>query len=236
MRFYDLHVHSAFSEGISSLEDLAKTAKFLDYTGICFSTYFESREKLKKIKEECEKISKKYGIQIWVGVEARDVKELRFLLKRRNWFDLLLVRGGNLRLNRVAVEHKGVDILTHPSFKRKDPGINHIYAKLAAKNKVAIEINFREILICNKASRSQVLKNFLTIVMLAKKYKFPLIISSGAISHFELKHPLVLSSFLITLGLDIKEAKKCISTIPKEILKNALEKKKFIAPGIKVVE
>jgi len=236
MRFYDLHVHSAFSEGISSLEDLAKTAANLDYSGICFSIYFESREKLRKIKEECEKVSKKYGIEIWVGVEARNLKELKFLLKRRNWFDLLLVRGGDLRVNRAAVEHQGVDILTHPSFKRKDPGINHVYAKLAARNEVAIEINFREILICNKASRSQVLKNFSKIVMLAKKYKFPLIISSGAISHFELKHPLILSSFLITLGLEIKEAKKCISTTPKKILKNALEKRKSIAPGIKVVK
>jgi len=236
MKFYDLHVHSAFSEGISSLEELAKTAASLDYSGICFSTYFESREKLKKIEGECEKISKKYGIEIWVGVEARNLKELKFLLKRRNWFDLLLVKGGDLRLNRVAIEHKGVDILTHPSFKRKDPGLNHIYAKLAAKNGVGIEINFREVLICNKASRSQVLKNFSKIVMLAKKYKFPLIVSSGALSHFELKHPLVLSSFLMTLGLEIKEAKKCISTTPKKILRNALEKKESIAPGIKVVK
>ncbi len=236
MSFYDLHIHSAFSEGQSSLEQLASTAKELGYTGICFSEYFRNDEQIKKLEKEIQKVREKIKIEIFLGFEARSIAELAKLVDKRRKFDVLLVHGGDLKLNRIACETPEVDILTHPELNRYDSGLNHILVKAASKNNVAMEINFREILLANKKSRSKILSNIEQNVKLAKKYKTTIIICSGAVSHFELRDHLVLSSFATELGLGLKEAKGSISKVPENILKQTKErqKEKWIIPGVMV--
>lgn len=235
MKFYDLHVHSAFSGGKSTLEELAGTFKNFGYAGFCFVVYPQPEKRIREIVERVNEVAEKFELEILVGVEARNLKELKLLLKKRRTFDVLLARGGNVELNRFACSHVGVDILTHPSYGRNDCGMNHILSKLAAKNDVAVEINFREILTSSKKTRSQVMKNFKDIVKLHEKFKFPLIACSGAISHHEVCDPLVLSSLLNLLGLGLNEAKSSVSRIPSNVINLALEKKKSVLPGVKMV-
>ncbi len=238
MQFFDLHVHSAFSGGESSLEDIAKMAKNLGYSGMCFSEYFKNDEQIKNLNEEIAKVKKKIGINVFLGFEAQNENDLKKLIERRKKFDVLLVHGGDLKLNRMACETPQVDVLTHPELNRNDSGLNHILVKEAAKNNVAIEINFREILIASKKSRSKVLQNISTNIMLAKKYKVPVIISSGAVSHYELRDPQILVSFATQFGFDLKEAENSLSKTPDEILKSSKERKneKWIMPGVSVIE
>lgn len=235
MRYFDLHVHSAFSEGESTIEQLAKMAKQLGFSGICFAEYFSGRHQLKKLRKQ---IANVVDIDIFLGFEARNLRELKRLKNLRKQFDVLLVRGGNLRLNRAACETKEVDILTHPSFGRNDCGMNHVLMKLAAKNDVAIELNFRELLISTKKTRAAAIANMHKLVKLAKQYKAPVIICSGAVSYFELRDPLVLQSLGTQLGLTITEAKQAITEVPAKIIKRSLEhrSKNWIAEGIKIVE
>lgn len=236
MPYFDLHVHSAFSGGESSLEQLASTAKLLGYRGICFAEYFQNFNQLKRLQEEIEKVKKKIGIEIYLGFEARDTRELTKLADIRRKFDVLLARGGDLKLNRLACETAEVDILTHPGYERFDSGLNHVLVKEAAKNNVAIEVNFREILITSKNTRSRVLSNIGNNLKLAKKYHAPVILCSGAISHFELRSPECLISMANQLGLELKDAKDSISRIPENILKQTRERRseKWILPGVRV--
>jgi len=238
MKFYDLHLHSAFSEGTSSIEQLASTAKRLGYSGICFAEYFKNLDQIKKLSKEIEKIKQKIGIEIFLGFEARNVKELAKLTDIRRKFDVLLVRGGDLKLNRLACETPEVDILTHPEYERFDSGLNHVLVKEAARNNVAIEVNFREILITSKNSRSRVLHNIAQNIKLAKKYHASIILCSGAISHFELRSPECLISMANQLGLELNEAKEAIAEIPEKILLQAKGRKdeNFVMPGVKVVK
>ena len=238
MRYFDLHIHSAFSGGQSSLEQLASTAKMLGYSGICFAEYYKSFDQIKKLYGDIEKTKKMVGIEIFLGFEGRNRKELDKLINIRRKFDILLVRGGNIELNRYACESPEVDILTHPEYERYDSGLNHVLVKSATKNDVAIEINFREILITSKNSRSKVLSNMRNNIMLAKKFKTQIILCSGAISHFELKAPECLISMANQLGLELNEAKNSITKIPENILNRSKERKseKWISPGIKVVK
>ena len=238
MRYFDLHIHSAFSGGQSNLEQLASTAKVLGYDSICFAEYYKSLDQAKKLYSDIEKVKSKTGIKIFLGFEARDRKELDKLISIRKKFDVLLVRGGNLELNRYACESPEVDILTHPEYERYDSGLNHVSAKAAAKNNVAIEINFREILITSKNSRSKVLSNMRNNIVIAKKFRAPIILCSGAISHFELRSPECMVSMANQLGMEINNAKKSITKIPEKILNRSKERRdeKWISPGIKVVK
>jgi len=238
MSFFDLHLHSAFSGGESSLEQLASTAKQLGYKGICLTEYFKNDDQIKKLQAEIEKVKQKVGMDVFLGFEARSVKELFLLKEKRRKFDVLLVRGGDLRLNREACETPEVDILTHPEYERMDSGLNHVLVNLAAKNNVAIEINFREMLVSSKRTRSIILKNMCQNVKLAKKYKAPVIICSGALSHWDICDPQCLVSFGTILELNLKEAKDCVSKVPEKILKQVKERRSgdWVAPGIKVIK
>lgn len=237
MQAYDLHVHSAFSGGSSSLEELASTAKQLGYTGICFVAYPMSEREEGILKAEIERVKKIFKIEILLGFEARNRKELENLKRRRKEFDILLVRGGSLKMNRLAVETRGVQILTHPEYERFDPGLNHVLAKLAAKNNVAIEINFREVIVTSKRTRENVLRNISKDVMMAKKFHAPIIICSGALSHWMMRDPYVLSSFATQVGLELKEAKDAITKVPKKIIEEAKERrsKGWVMEGVKIL-
>jgi ribonuclease P/MRP protein subunit RPP1 len=238
MNFYDLHVHSAFSEGESTIEQLASTAKLLGFRGICFAEYYKGEEQIKKLAAEIEKVKEKIGMEVFLGFEANNSKELNILADKRKKFDVLLVHGGQVSLNREAVETPEVDILTHPEFNRYDSGLNHIMMKFAAKNNVAIEINFREVLMSSKKSRSSLLQNMRTNIMLAKKFHAPLIISSGAVTQWELRDPQSLASFASQLGLSLQEATECISKVPEKIVRESERKRnaEWIAPGVKIMK
>lgn len=238
MKFYDLHVHSAFSNGESSVEQLAEMAHKLGYAGICFSAYYEGENQVKRLQENIEKVRAKIPIEIYLGFEARDAKEIEKLRTIRRRFDILLVHGGDLDVNRLAVETPQVDILTHPELNRNDSGMNDVLMRLAAKNKVAVEIDFREVLNASRGTRAKILKNIQQNIKLAKKAKAPIVVCSGALSHYELKDPQVLVSFASYLGLDMKDAKDSLSKIPESGLKEARQRKSdsWVMPGVKIVK
>ncbi len=238
MHLYDLHLHSEFSEGKSSVEDFAKRAKILGFRGIGFAIYYKDRKRVDQFKKRAVEASKKTGIDIFIGLEATTLEELKKLVNIRRDYDILLVRGTNLELNRRAVQTKEVDILTHPEYNRKDSGFNHTMAKLAANNQVAIEINFREILFSSKNTRSYIMHHIQNNMKLCKKYKTPIIISSGAVSHWQLKDPKVLISMGCLLGLELSRAKKALSETPQSIIRMVEERQdnKWVRPGVKVIK
>lgn len=238
MKFFDMHVHSAFSEGESSVMQLAGRAKELGYAGICFSEYFEGRARLEQLKAEVAKAQEATGIAILLGFEARNTQELRRLAEMRRMFDVLLAHGGDIAMNRAAVETREVDILTHPEHGRYDGGMNHVMMKLAEANGVAVEVNFREILTSNKKTRSRVLENMRDNVALARKYKAPIILCSGAVSHSELRDPLVMTSMAQLLGMAPAEAKTALSDTPQSIFEKARKRKdgSWVMPGVEAVK
>jgi len=237
MQFFDLHVHSAFSGGESSIEQLATRAKQLGYSGICFAEYFKNENQIKELKEEIQKVEEKAGIEIFLGFEARNVKELNYLAKIRKRFDILLARGGDLKMNKEACETPEVDILTHPEYERRDQGLNHVLVKEAAKNNVDIEVNFREILMASKKTRANVMSNIAKNIKLARKYNAEIVICSGAISEWELRDPIVLSSFGNLLGLELDTAEEAIGKNAGKIVEEIKKRKseKWIMPGVRVI-
>lgn len=230
-----MHVHSTFSEGESTAEQFAMQAEALGYATICFSEFYEGRAQLEKIKAEIVKAEKKSGVEVLLGLEAGNLKELRRLIDMRYMFDVLLVHGGDLRMNRAAVETKEVDILTHPERKRYDSGLNHVMAKLARKNRVAIEINFNEILNSTKKTRSRIMGYMSDNIALAKKYKMPIVVCSGAKSHWDMRDPLSLASMAVQLGMPLKDAKESVSKTLEAIVKEIKKRKSgdWVMPGVR---
>lgn len=222
----------------STLSHFAKTAKLLGYHGICTVIHLDDSAEIPRISAEIENVKREVGIEIYLGFEARNIKELKELKKKRRCFDVLLVKGGDLNLNRIACQTPEVDILTHPEHQRNDSGLDHVSLRFASENNVAIEINLREVVTSSKATRSRILSNMKRNVRLAIKYGAPLITCSGATNYWELKSPECLASFVTLFDVNLKKAKETISKVPEKIVEKSEERRseRWIMPGVRIVE
>jgi RNase P/RNase MRP subunit p30 len=142
------------------------------------------------------------------GVEIETFSQLKSLPKA----DVVFARGGMVQKNRRFLRSGKIDVLSCPY------PFGSFQARLAAERKVALELCFWDIQSTRGYLRAQILRRLGTTVKLAKKYHAPLIITSGAQSHTDIVSPRQLVAFGRVLGLDYKEAKACIWTIPRKVL------------------
>lgn len=234
-RFYDLDIQSEISSGESKIKSIFKTAEKLGFKGIAISDYAVDKKDLKKVKNEISNLETSLDIYTGVKLKAGNPKNLKDKIRLfRDQVDVLIVHGGSVDINRAACENPKVDILAHPERERKDSGIDHIIAKEASKNSVAIQINFKQLLDTYGKVRSHILSHQKRNIELCEKFGAPLICSSGAKSIYDMRGPRVLASFPHIMGMSIEDSLKTVSEVPKNILDRAEKTKssEFIRPGV----
>lgn len=176
---------------------------------------------LKKTTEEVADMASELG---WtetncslktVFLEADDWGELKSKINQNDEkCDVLVYEGGNAELNRKAAEDKHVDIILHPEKGRKDSGVDHVIAKKAAENDVAIGFDLRQL---NRESKAQthILKHWKKNLKLCEKYDTPYIITSAAENKNGLRAPRDIKSIIDSLGFD---GTKAVKDHPKTII------------------
>ena len=163
--FYDLHVHTKLSIGEHTLEEVVEFAKRLGLKGIGVIQYYPG---------QITELPKIDGIDVinCVMIKPTHVNDLNEMAaKARNRCEVLMVHGGDYEINRASCENSMIDVLCHPELGRKDSGLDHICAKAANENQVAIEVNFREILESYKRNRTHVIAAMKKNVKLCNKYE-----------------------------------------------------------------
>ncbi len=215
MVFYDLHVHTKLSIGENSIEDMVAMGMQLGLEGIAIVQYHDNLQELPEIDHIISAII----------LKPETSEELNTLANKfRNKCDLLLVHGGLYNVNRAACENPMIDILCHPQLGRKDSGIDHICAKAAHENNVAIEINMRQILESSRRHRIYVLSSMERNIKLCKKYGAPVITTSGAASKWGMRSGREMSAFAYLMGLELGTAIASTSTVPENMIKTNREK------------
>jgi len=223
-KYYDLCVNT-------TNDDTLSTAKHLGWDGICFAESFEKSSDLKKFLNKVSTIQKSSDIEIFTGaIISKDIQETA--RKSLEHVDLILVNGISEEINREASECYEVDILL-PSGKypgkdmmnQKNSGIDHVMAGFMAERGIALGINFSEILNSYGSLRSLNIARIKQNVMLARKYKIPIAITSCAKNKFDLRGPREFMSIGKFLGLSDDEAKSAISKNPQEILQKSKDRK-----------
>jgi ribonuclease P/MRP protein subunit RPP1 len=142
------------------------------------------------------------SVDYTLEIKSNNVNEIRKLaLKFRNRASCISVVGGDLKVNRFALENVKIDVLSRPYLRRFDSGLNHVLAKEAVKNNVAIELSFNDILRSYLSYRSKILSNFRDVYTLYRKYGFSLILSSGAESVFDIRTIQDFTAFFKQTGL-----------------------------------
>ncbi len=168
-----------------------------------------------------------------VFLEADGWGELKQKInERRDRADVLVFLGGDEELNRKAAGDTRVDVLLHPEKGRKDSGINHVIAKEAAENRVAIGFDLQQ-LITGKKQRTHVLRHWRRNLRLCEKYDAPFVLTSGAEEKLDLRAPRDLASIIESLGFD---GKKAVSDFPGKILERSgkVDSEGFVQPGVEV--
>ncbi|MFH0928880.1 MAG: RNase P subunit p30 family protein [Candidatus Aenigmatarchaeota archaeon] len=239
MKFYDLHVKSKLSDGENAVEEMARFAKRLGYTGIAICDDYESKEKLEELINKIRELETELEVYPGVLIKADNVSDLKEkITKVREKALIVIVAGGSYEINRAACDDPRVDILAHPELGRIDSGLDEVCMQAAMRNNVAIQINFREILESFRKQRSYVLNHIEKNMSLAEHFRTPVLICSGAQSIWGMRAPRELVSVANVLGLDISKAFLGMTTVPQEMVENnkkTLEGKK-ITEGVEIVE
>ncbi|MFB6144982.1 MAG: RNase P subunit p30 family protein [Candidatus Nanohaloarchaea archaeon] len=165
-----------------------------------------------------------------VFLEADDWGELKRKIKsERKNADVLVFRGGDEELNRKAASDSRIDIILRPEKGRKDSGINHVIAEIAAENRVAIGFDLKQLFSPDK-HQSHILKHWMRNIELCEKYDTPYIITSGAEKVYDLRAPRDLASLIESLG---GEGMKAVSDYPEQVLERAerVSSEGFVRPG-----
>ncbi|MCL2687502.1 MAG: ribonuclease P subunit P30 [Methanobrevibacter sp.] len=177
-------------------------------------------------------------IEIEFGLEINPKNQNELIKLSRKFRDktkFISVLGGDLVINRSACENIRVDMLSRPYYKQRTCGINHVLAKEAYKNNVAIELCFNDILSSYLSYRSKIMAHFREIIKLHKKFKFPLVITTGASSFWDIRSPRDISAIFKYLGLSEKDLTACFHDYPKVLVDFNNERENMVVLGVKKI-
>ena len=211
-----------FDKAIQYMDDLNEELSSVDFN----QTY-----RNKKTNFEHAEVS--MGINI-LNANSNEIRKT--INKHRDHSNYISCLGGDLKVNRSVCENYRIDVLSRPYYKRKDSGMNHVLAKEARKNNVAIELCFKDILNNHLRYRANVISSFKEILMFHRKYEFPLIITTDSKSLYDIRSTRDIVTFFKSIGFSDKEIYNGFYYYPKQILDFNKERKNMIIRGVKVID
>ena len=232
--FFDLNIKGS---GLENNVRLAEEASKYGWNHINFSYNQNDFLNGLEIRDELEEnlegvISFDYTLEI----KSSNVNDIRKATNKfRSKASCISVIGGDLKVNRAVVENVKVDVLSRPYLRRYDSGLNHVLAKEAVKNNVAIELCFRDVLKSYLSHRSKIISNFKDVYTLYRKFDFPLVLSSRAESVFDIKTTHDFIAFFNQTGLSEAEINKSFATA-SEILRFNENRDRMIFKGVRRVD
>ncbi len=144
---------------------------------------------------------------------------------------VVIVQGGDDKVNRRAVSSKKVDILLDPHLgkkedkvKQRNSGLNQVLCKLAKENNVAIGFSFYSVLYAK--DRVKLVGRMMQNVKLCRKYKVKMVIGSFARSERDVRNVKDVQAFFRVVGMTGEEVKM-------NFVKERLDyKKRYISKGV----
>lgn len=134
--------------------------------------------------------------------------------EKRSEADVLVYYGTTEQLNRKAVESSEIDILLTSVNEGKVTGFNHVTAKKASKNGVAVGLDLSETPE-DPEKRSVMLADWRKIMELCEKYGADYLVTTGASTVMELRVPQDIAALIDSIGFSGQDS---VSRTPRKIL------------------
>lgn len=232
--FFDLNIKgSSFDDNLK----LAIEASKYGWEHINFSYDQNDFKQAQEFRDELsDNLENIIDFDYTLEIKSNNVNEIRKIVRKfRNRASCISVVGGDLKVNRAVLENVQIDVLSRPYLRRYDSGLNHVLAKEALRNNVAVELCFKDVLKSYLAPRSKVISNFKDVYTLYRKFDFPLILSSRAESVFDIRTTQDFIAFFTQTGLTVSEIEKSFMTA-KNILNFNENRKNMILTGVRRVD
>lgn len=231
--YFDLNIKgNSFENNIR----LASEASAYGWEHVNFSFNQNNFKESLKFKDELiESLKDVIFIDYTLEIKSNNPNEIRKISKKfRNKVNCISVVGGDLKVNRAVCENIQLDVLSRPYLRRQDSGLNHVLAKEAFNNNVAIELCFKDILNSYLSHRAKIIANFKDIYTLHRKFNFPLVLSSRAKDIFDIRSVNDFKAFFIATGLMEDEVQKAMN-YPSKILEYNKNRENLLFKGVKVI-
>ncbi|RZN13699.1 MAG: hypothetical protein EF812_07125 [Methanosarcinales archaeon] len=215
---YEVHVKP---ESGQSLEQMAAIAKRYGYAGMIVATDACKPE----ITDAMPSDFLLYHSTELNAQSATQVRKKAQLLHGKT--DCIILRGGSETINRAGVENRLIDILSSPK------NINHVLAKLASNNNVAIEFDLGAIIHTEGSERCRVLSVYRNNLKLVRKYNVLFGITTTPVSCYDFRAPREMAALAMLFGMKREEAVYAMSVVPRQIIEQ--RSLNFITAGVKLV-
>ncbi len=151
-----------------------------------------------------------YGVEIYAGILIRDtsVRDLINRIKRgKNNKTVISVQAGNNGFNRSVLNLKGVHILRGLHSADKN-AFDHVSAKIAGDNQVAIDLDLAPLISGRGFSRQHVVQRYRDILVLERRFDFPITLSSHARSILDMRAVREIAGLGSLIGMDTSDVEK----------------------------
>jgi ribonuclease P/MRP protein subunit RPP1 len=147
------------------------------------------------------------------GIEIDDEsKNAKKIIRKAEGIDVIIFKSRDSKDNREALKIKEITLMSNPD------NLDSVCFDLARENLIGFELNLQDFINNQRYRRVKALENYRELLKAYRKFSFPLVLTSGARDIHEVKTPLTLVSFGCILGMDIREAKGGITTVPEMLI------------------
>ncbi|EMA14075.1 RNase P subunit p30 family protein [Haloarcula marismortui] len=221
----------AHPDGDSTVARHALTAADSEYDGIVVRNHGDEQADY-----DADAISDAYGVDVAAGIEVRADDPSRasgFVGNYRSDRTVVVVHGGDRRINRFAVEQPTVDVLAHPM--RDDGDFNHVLANAAADNGVRVEFDFGPVLRASGGSRVRAIKELRKLRELVANAGAPFVVSASPSTHLQIRAPRDIIAVGETIGFDADTVREGLTEWGQIVERNRERQSgAVIEPGVRL--
>ena len=187
------------------------------------SSYFSKTALVKQVninnfKDILESFDKNKSENTLFGIEIDDEsKNVKKIIRKAEGIDVIIFKSRDSKENREVLKIKEITLISNPD------NLDSVCFDLARENSIGFEINLQDYINNQRYRRVKNLETYRELLKAYRKFLFPIVLTSGARDSHELKTPLTLVSFGCILGMDIREAKGAITTVPEMLINKKID-------------
>jgi ribonuclease P/MRP protein subunit RPP1 len=155
------------------------------------------------------------GIEVYSGIliERTATKDIINRVRReKNTKTVLSVQAGDNAFNRAMISLKGVHIIRGIQLADKT-AFDHVAAKMAADNQVAIDIDLSRLVSGRGINRQRAIHRYRDVLVLERRFEFPITISSHARSILEMRAVREIVGLCTLLDMEISDIEMALSGV-----------------------
>jgi len=155
------------------------------------------------------------GVEILAGIVIQEasMKDVIARVKRaRDAGAVISVAARDNGFNRAVLTLKGVHILrgVHAADKK---AFDHVAAKMAADSRVAVDLDLAPLVYGRGPARQRVLQRYRDLLVLERRFEFPLTLSSNAKSVLDLRAVREITGLCSLMGMDVADVELALGGI-----------------------